>query len=381
MIQRLGLTFPVLGAFFLVAATAGDASAKPAVGDGEVLAPIGAEASYCAGEAGCNGGFPEGVVIVNDLVYVAGPATFGTAGKGPSVVTVLHRSNGDLVTEIPIEGEFTEFEHALSGIAADGDGNVYALSTQLGVVRIERHGQTWSQSSYAAPLPDLPACSVGGPTPCAPTFIDLPPVSNEMTFDDAGNLYITDSTQATIFRVAPGGGAPEVWFQSPLLAGSLAAPFPFGANGIKVSPDRAWIYVVETFDPFDPTTGHVYRVPLVDAPVEGDLELVHTFSGFSVPDSLAFGESGQLYVSLAGPLPSIAVLDADGAQVGLLTGPDGSAIPFDEPATFAFDDARKSLVVANHDILPEPGETSPNFALLRVYVGERGDELPAPHLP
>ena len=31
---------------------------------------------------------------------------------------------------------------------------------------------------------------------------------NELVFDDAGNLYVTDSFQATIYRVPPGGGAP-----------------------------------------------------------------------------------------------------------------------------------------------------------------------------
>jgi hypothetical protein len=83
-------------------------------GDGTVLAPIPAQANFCAGQPGCNGGFPEGVAIAKSRVYVAGPANLGTAGKGPSVVTVLHQSNGKLITEIPIQGENLAFEQAIS---------------------------------------------------------------------------------------------------------------------------------------------------------------------------------------------------------------------------------------------------------------------------
>lgn len=356
-------------AFGLVLAAAPlTAQARPAVGSGEVLASIPAQAAFCADEPGCNGGFPEGVVIDGSRVYVAGPATFGTAGKGPSVVTVLHRANGNPITEIPIVGEATEFEHALSGITADGEGGIYALSTQLGVVRIKRHGHTYTQSIYAGPLPDLPACGAGVAAPCSPTFIDLPPISNELTFDEAGNLYITDSLQATLFRVPAGGGAPQVWFQSPLLAGNLGAPLPFGANGVKISPERDALFVTVTFDPFDASLGHVYRIPLA-APQ--DMTLFHTFTGGVVPDSLAFAESGRLYVSLAGS-QQIAVLDTDGTELSRISGPAGSDIPFDGPATMAFDSAKKSLLVANHAIFGDPSD----FAILRVYVGEEGDPLP-----
>jgi hypothetical protein len=376
MFPKFHRSVPVIGLFSLFAVASSEAAAKPNIGSGDVLAHIGAEASFCAGQAGCNGGFPEGVAIADNRVYVAGPATFGTAGKGPSVVTVLKRGNGDLITEIPIAGENTAFEHALSGIAVDAHDDVYVLSTQLGVVRLERKGnKSYEQTSYASPLPDLPVCVAGGAVPCSPTLVDFPPLANEMTFDDDGNLYVTDSLQATIFRVPAGGGAPEVWFQSPLLAGSLAAPMPFGANGIKVSPDRDHVYVVETFDPADPSQGHVYRIPLVDDPQPAEMELVHTFHGFSVPDSLVFGDSGKLYVSLAGA-NAIAVLDDEGEQVAQITGPAGSDVPFDAPATMAFDDAKKSLLVANHAIFGDPA----NFAVLRVYVGEKGDELPAPCL-
>lgn len=363
----------VLGSLTAALALAGSAAAKkPAFGTVSVLAPLPAEATYCAGQPGCNGGFPEGIVVDNNRVYVAGPATFGTEGKGPSVVTVLKRNSGDLLAEIPIQGELTEFEHALSGITVDGAGDVYVLSTQLGVVRLERHGQSYTQSSYSPPLPDLPVCTPDGPIPCAPTFVDFPPLSNEMTFDEEGNLYITDSLQATIFRVPAGGGSIEAWFSSPLLAGNLAGPLPFGTNGIKIGPDREHLYFIVSLDPFDVTKGNVYRLP-IDAPSEANLELFHTFDGGVIPDSLVFGESGNLYVTLAGS-NEIAVLDPWGDEIARIAEPTGSPIPLDNPATLAFDNPSKSILVTNHAIFGDPS----HFAVLRVYVGEKGDPLPTP---
>ena len=363
------------GSFFMLSALGLVADAKqPQIGSGSVLATISAEAHRCAGTEGCNGGFPEGVAVAKNRVYVAGPATFGTIGKGPSLVTVLDQKDGHLITEIEIEGEDTSQEHALSGITVDGDDNIYAVSTQLGVVRIERHGNHYTQSSYSTPLPDLPTCGAGA-SPCSPTPVDLPPITNEMAFDEDGYLYVTDSLQATIFRIEPGGGAPEAWFSSPLLAGNLSAPLPFGANGIKVSPDRDFVYVVETFDPNDLFSGHIYRIPLVEQPDPEDIETFATFGNFTVPDSLVFGRSGNLYVSLAGS-SQIAVLDEDGAEIRRISGPVGSPIALDGPATMAFDDASKSLLVANHAIFGDPSD----FAVLKIYVGEKGDPYPDAHV-
>lgn len=369
---RHGLVCGSLLAAALVLTGVADAK-KPTFGSGSVLATIPPEAGISTNKSFNNGGFPEGVVIDGNRVYVSGPATFGTAGKGPSVVTVLKRGNGDLIEEIAIQGEDLSQEHALSGITVDGDGAVYALSTQLGVIRIERQCGQYTQSVYAPALPDLPVCTPDSSGPCSPTFVDFPPLSNEVTFDEDGNLYITDSLQATIFRVPAGGGSVEPWFSSPLIAGNLGGILPFGANGIKISPERDALFFTVSVDPADPSLGTVYRLPLVDAPTDDDLELFHTFTGGVVPDSLTFGKSGKLYVSLA-MSSQIAVLDTDGEEITRISGPSGSAIPLDNPAMMAFDDSSKSLLVANHAIFGDPS----NFAVLRVFVGEKGDPLPKP---
>ncbi len=137
-------------------------------------------------------GFPEGIAVHGNSVFVSGPARFGTAGTGPSAIQVFNRKTGQLLQTISVHGEALQFEHALSNIAISGDGEIFALSTQLGLIRFSKHGQQYVQSAFGHPLPDLPALS--------PMFFDFPPLPNDIVFDDLGFVYVTDSLQATIFR-------------------------------------------------------------------------------------------------------------------------------------------------------------------------------------
>src|SRR5262249_21961222 len=59
---------------------------------------------------------------------------------------------------------------------------------------------------------------------------------NALTFDKAGNLYVSDSFQGIVWRTGPGGGAGTVWTQDPLLTPNGVPPF--GANGIEFNNGR-----------------------------------------------------------------------------------------------------------------------------------------------
>ena len=74
--------------------------------------------------------FPEGVLVHGSQVFVSGPARFGTAGTGPSAIQNYNRKSGALVQTITVVGEALEYEHALSNMAVDASGRIYALSTQ-----------------------------------------------------------------------------------------------------------------------------------------------------------------------------------------------------------------------------------------------------------
>lgn len=308
-------------------------------------------------------GFPEGVAVDGNSVFVSGPARFGTAGTGPSAIQVYNRNNAHLQQTIVVQGEALAFEHALSNIAIDSQGRIYALSTQLGLFRFTKHGNSYQQASYGAPLPDLPP-QVPGP--------DFPPIPNDVVFDDAGNAYVTDSLQGAIFRYGPGGGVPTVWFQSPLLLGS--GPIPFGANGLRLDPQRQYVYVVSTTSPTNSAVGTIYRLPLVNSPLPSDLETFHEYLGAEGPDQLAFAADGTLYVTLAFS-NQVSFLSTSGSELGRIQSQSGDAVPLDNPAGIAFDSKSKSVLVANHALLS--GDPA-HFAVLSVYVGAAGDPLSQP---
>ncbi len=318
-------------------------------------------------------GFPEGVAVYGNNVFVSGPARFGTAGTGPSAIQVYDRNTGDLETTIEVAGEALAFEHALSNIAIDYDGRIYALSTQLGLIRFTYQEMNYVQDSYGAP--DLPTCAAVPAGPCSPTFIDLPPIVNDVVFDAAGNAYVTDSLQATIFRYAPGGGAPEIWFQSQLFEGG--GPIPFGTNGIRLNPARTHAYVVVSTSIFNPIEGTIYTIPLVDTPAAEDLEIFHQYTGGELPDQLAFASNGELYVSLA-LSNQISILAADGTELTRLQSAPGEDIPLDNPAGIAFNSRDKTLLIANHALL---SGNPANFAILELYADDAGDMLDQPVLP
>lgn len=322
-------------------------------------------------------GFPEGIVVHGNRVFVSGPARFGTAGAGPSAIQVFDRNSGALVQTITVAGEALEFEHALSNVAVDAAGRIYALSTQLGLIRFVRQGQGYLQESYGAPVPDLPNCvDVPPATPCAPTVSPFaPPIVNDIAFDSAGYAYVTDSLQATIWRYPAGGGAPQIWFQDALLEGG--GLFPFGPNGIRVNPQGTHVYFAVSTSAANPLEGTIYRLPLVAQPNASDLAVFHVFGGFQVPDQLAFGARGELYVSLA-VANQIAVLTADGAEIARYGSVPGDAIPLDNPAGIAFDARSKSLLIANHALF---SGNPANFAVLALAVDDPGAPLFEPALP
>jgi len=322
-------------------------------------------------------GFPEGISVDGNRVYVSGPATAGTAGTGPSKILVYNRNTGALDTEVVVSGETLAFEHALSCNAVDAAGHLYVLTAQLfappknqlGMLRFTKQGQTYIQETYSNPFPNLSTCVFG------PGFPGSCALANDLAFADNGTAYVTDSFQAAIWRVPPGGGAPEVWFQSSLLAGG--GPFPIGANGIRLDHERQHVYVSVTFSASNPGIGTIYRLPLVDNPDVADIEVFHEYTQGEAPDGFAFGASGDLYVTLAAS-NEISVLAPDGTETTRIASLPSNPIPLDAPANIAFDNSSKSLLVTNHASLTG---NAAHFAVLKVFVGDTADPLAAPILP
>jgi sugar lactone lactonase YvrE len=312
-------------------------------------------------------GFPEGIAVYYNVVWVTGPATFGTAGKGPSKALLYHAGTGFLLRSFDIKGENLALEHANSSVAVDRFGRAYVLNTQLGIVRISLTG---AQDNYSTSFPDLPPCAAAPPnTPCSPTPFDAPPLPNDIVFDRLGNAYVTDSFQATIWRVPPGGGTPKIWFQD----ARLASP-SFGPNGIRIGPGGTTLYFTVTEDLQG--KAWVYSLPLA-SPTAANLKVFHAYSNGDLPDGIAFGATGRLYVAIATPFASgISILSPAGAEVVRLANQGNPIFPYDSPANIAFD-GRGSILVTNHAFVT--GVTNPKqFTVLDVWVNDTGLPLEQP---
>ena len=316
-------------------------------------------------------GYPEGIAVRAGKIYVAGPATFNTAGDGTPSRIFVFDDDGGLIAHYSIQNEDLNRDHANACIAFDGAGRLYVVNLQLGIVRLDL--RTGRQEIYAPPLPDLFPCdTVDEGTPCSPTLIDSAPLPNDIAFDEEGNLYETDSAQATIWRIPAGGGQPQIWFQDSRLDG------PFGPNGLRLSPDRTRIFFAVTAESIAEdgsfAGGKIYSLPLVENPAANQLAVFHSYNG-EAPDGIAFGKSGRLYVALAAPFNSgVSILNPDGTEMTRLVNTEDPIFPYDSPANIAFN-KQGSIVLSNHAFatgLPA------HFVVLDVFVNDRESPLAKP---
>jgi sugar lactone lactonase YvrE len=344
----------LLGALALLVPPSGVAGNPRPIGDSNVFTQLPALPGY-----------PEGIAVHKGLVYVSGPAAFGVPGNFiPSQIFAYDLKTGALAKTITMQNQPGPL-NAISCIAFGEDDHLYVVDEGLGIVKIDV--KTGQQSVYAAPFYPVYASAFNPPAPLLP---------NDLAFDKQGYLYVTDSFQATIWRVPPGGGAPQVWFQSAAIDG------PFGPNGVRVDKKSDKLYFTVTFDGVG--AGYVYTLPLVDHPLLTDLTLFHKYTladTGSGPDGIAFGKSGNLYVALAGT-SKISVLDANGSELTKFTGPaqnpanpGNNPLPWANPANIAFNDKTQSLLVTNHASLTGLPDPSPLFAIFDVYVNDKAGKL------
>jgi sugar lactone lactonase YvrE len=338
-----------------------------AIGDSRVVAKLPAAPGY-----------PEGIVIDGNTVTVTTQARFASSIVPPlglPEIQSFDRTTGALTKRVAIADADPTMDHGLSGLAYDGAGRLYVLDTQWGVLRLDLNSapavvDPASDPSviYATAFPNLPPCTPLTPTPCAPTVADTPSLPNDIAFAPNGDAYVTDSLQATLWRIPNGGGAPQILFQDARIGGG------FGPNGLRLDPARAHLVFAVTADAL--ARGVIYRLPLANPSAE-HLQIVHEYLLAEAPDNLAFGASGRLYVALAGT-NQIGVLAADGTEVARYSGPakgDHGAVLYDMPSGVALDPATRTLLANNHsEVLGLPQ----HFVVFDVYVDDVPDPLETP---
>lgn len=132
---------------------------------------------------------------------------------------------------------------------------------------------------------------------------------NGLTFDKAGNVYVSDSFQGVIWKTGPDGGTPTVFVSSQTLSpqaasGVILVP-PFGANGVEFNNERTEMYVANT------AYHSIVEVPLTpnndgSVSVKGSATVLTT--GINAPDGIAIDRRDQLWV-VANQEDEIDVID------------------------------------------------------------------------
>lgn len=214
----------------------------------------------------------------------------------------------------------------LTGVAFR-DGRVYVLN--FGASKLQR-----ITARFDAKTPVEDVATFAALKPAAPTErrIDNPdgsqdriiygaaglPAINGMVFDRAGNLYVSDSFQGAVYRIARATQcAPcevEVVSRDALL-GTTGA-LPFGANGLAFSADERVLYINNAGD------GRVLWMTMPSGPVTVLAEGVYG------ADGLLF-DRGLLWVA-ANQIDSIVALDENGrvrARAGAFQGIDADGAP------------------------------------------------------
>lgn len=199
------------------------------------------------------------------------------------------------------------------GLCLDSASNVYACDlAKHQVAKVTPAGEV---SVYSSGAPERPMR-----TPNYPVF------------DDAGNLYVSDSgswngNSGCIFRVKP-GGETEVFTDQ-------VSNFP---NGLAMHPSGSHLYAVVSQVPA------VVRVAIEADGSAGATETVVKLP-HNVPDGIAFDEEGNLYIACYTPDVIYRVTPAGDLAV---LAADWESVTFATPTNIAFCGAdRKTLVVAS----------------------------------
>jgi sugar lactone lactonase YvrE len=148
-----------------------------------------------------------------------------------------------------------------------------------------------------------------------------------MTFDTAGNLYVTDAHEGMIWKVGPAGGAATVWVKSPLLKPTRPPP-AIGANGLAFNNKQTALFVPNT------ANDTIVKIPVSGPQLEPGTPEVFVNRAGGGPDGIIIDEDDNLWVAcnqsneimviepnqgrVIAKLGDFGGIDKDGAPIGFL---------------------------------------------------------------
>jgi sugar lactone lactonase YvrE len=258
------------------------------------------------------------------------------------------------------------------GLAVGPDGNVYAASfgfnqngsvTGLGQLFVfNSDGRFLRQVSIAGSSPHLlgiafhphtgallvadfgagQVLSVDSHTGASQVFMTVTGSSglNGIAFDQAGNVYVSDSFQGIIWKTGSAGGPGTAWVTDPLL--TTAGIPPFGANGLEFNHAGNTLFVANTGN------DTVVQIPVTSGTPGKPSVFVNSVNG---ADGLAIDAHDNLWV-VANQSDEIDVVSPSGkllARLGDFEGVDRNGLPHGLlfPASLSFSNDGKFLYVTN----------------------------------
>ena len=178
---------------------------------------------------------------------------------------------------------------------------------------------------------------------------------NALTFDTAGNGYVSDSFNGTIWKVPPHGGGYTVWSTGPLLGPGMGLTPPFGANGVEFNNERNILFVADT------AFHQIIQIPVNPDGSAGTAKILVT--GINAPDGIMIDRDDNIWIC-SNQEDEIVVIDKTGkviAKLGDFGGIDenGIARGLLFPASLAFSNDGSTLYVSNLTLyLPSAGPLS-----------------------
>ncbi|HET9627760.1 MAG TPA: hypothetical protein VFP84_40660 [Kofleriaceae bacterium] len=147
-------------------------------------------------------------------------------------------------------------------------------------------------------------------TPHATLALPAGALCNDLAFDAADNLYVTDSFNGRVFRRPAGGNALTAWLTDPALAPASAGAF--GLDGIAVIGSAVYLTKLDT--------GGIYRVAITADGSAGPATPITVSPALTSPDGMrALDDHTLLVVENTGTLAKLALTGDTAAATPLAT--------------------------------------------------------------
>ena len=228
----------------------------------------------------------EGLTVGPDGNIYVPSFGFNTVGAlSGNAVLYVFKPSGDLVRKVTIVGSSP---HMLGLRFNPINNHLLVLDFGAGKV-LNVDPQTGLSSTFMGPIPNSGL--------------------NALTFDNAGNVYVSDSFNGVIWKTGPAGGNPTAWSSDPLLGPGTGLTPPFGANGVEFNKAGTALFVANT------AFHQIIRIPVNPNGSAGTASIFIT--GINAPDGIAIDEHDNIWVC-ANQEDEIVVLDKTGKVIAKL---------------------------------------------------------------